>query len=281
MSRTMAAEKNYAAWSRQHVVSFYGSQRHRVDDLYDSERALLVPSVEACRSVLDIGCAAGGFCQIVQTLKPGICYVGVDASSDMVALARRRYPSATFEVNDGVPLPFGEGAFDLVLCTSVLHHNPNYRDMIRECYRVASLRCVIDLPRLVTAPYAFDRSTSYMVLKRRFHDGAGEIDEQQTIVPYVLEHPQPMFEFLLEGLRPRPRAIAAVGYYGHPNESVVLPVKPICFCVVYLLKGDAATARTRLLLDVPEDIEARLSLSGVERVEGGRATFPGFIQEGA
>lgn len=278
MSRTMANEKNYAAWSHDNVVKFYTGQRHRVEDLYTSERVLLVPAVTSCRSVLDVGCAAGGFYQIFQTLKPGIRYVGVDAVADMVAVARRRYPSVTFKVNEGIPLPFGQETFDLVLCTSVLHHNPNYRDMIRECYRVASRGCVIDLPRLVTAPYAFDRSTSYMVLKHRFHEGAGEIDEQQTIVPYVLENPQPMFEFLLEGLRPRPCAIAAVGYYGHPNESVVLPVKPICFCVVYLLKGDAATTRTELLLDVPEDIEAQLSLSGIERVEGGRVAIPGFIQ---
>ncbi len=278
MTRAAAGEKNYAAWSHGNVLQFYTGQRHTVDELYESERAVLMPAIASCASVLDVGCAAGGFYDILQALKPGIAYAGVDVVPEMIAAARARHPSVRFEVSDGATLDFTQKAFDLAFCTGVLLHNPNYEGMLRELYRVASRSCIIDLPRLVAAPYTFRLETSHMVLKRRFHDVAVGVDEQQTSVPYVLAQPQPMFEFLVEALDPKPRALVAVGYYGHPNESVVLPVKPVCFCVVYLAKGDRRTTRTKVLLDLPDDIAAQIRLRDVEYVQGGKAAIAGLIR---
>lgn len=271
-------QKNYAAWSQRNVVQFYTGQRHTVEELYDSERALLVPALESCASVLDVGCAAGGFSQILQALKAGIRYVGVDVSADLIAAARRSYPTSRFEVSDGSVLAFPDQAFDLTLCTGVLLHNPNYQEMIRECYRVARRGCVIDVPRLVSVPYTFDLATSYMVLKRRFREGTDGLDERHTIVPYVLSHPQPLFDCLVNGLKPRPSVVAAVGYYGQTNESVTLPVKPVCFCVVYLAKVGEAVQETKLLLDLPEEIKSQIQVDHVQVLREGRAAISHLIR---
>jgi ubiquinone/menaquinone biosynthesis C-methylase UbiE len=262
-------EPPYAAWSDQQVVAFYAHERHTLDNLYESERAILEPAAAGAGSVLDVGCAAGGFYPILRGLHPGIRYRGVDAVPEMVATARRRFPTVPFEVNDGKPLPYSDGAFELVLCTSVLHHNPDYQRMMQELYRVASRGCVMDLPRLVAHPYTFDRSTSYMRLAQRF--GSGTMgDQAQQAVPYVLCEARSIFEFLMGGLDPRPSALAAVGYYGEPDRSTVLPVKRVCFCVVYLAKGTAATQRTKAFLELPEEIAAQFPMDRVERLDGDR-----------
>ena len=263
-----------AAWSEAEIVRFYLRERRRVEDLYDSERAILEPSLVPCRSVLDVGCAAGGFSEILAALKPGLRYAGVDAAPAMVEAARRRYPALRFDVSEGGTLAFEDGAADLVLCTSVLHHNPDYEAMIRECYRVCRIGCVLDLPRLIRRPYAFDPATSFMRLDQRFEAG-----DAPWTVPYVLCNPQPMFSFLAEGLRPRPRMVAAVGYDGQPDPSVVIPSRPVCFCVAYLRKGDPHTTRTRLFLEMPPDIVEPLRLDGVEWLRGDRAALSRFISE--
>ena len=265
-------DKNYDAWAHESVVHFYATKRQTPQELYASERAILEPVVKRCRSLLDVGCGAGGFSEALRALNPQLRYTGVDAVPAMIAEARRRYPTVSFEISEGGRLPFSNGACDQVLCTSVLHHNPDYRSIIRELYRVARVGCVVDLPRLVVPPYAFDATTSYMVLKERFITDTDARDERSTVVPYVLANPQPMFEFLL-GLSPRPSAIAAVGYEGQPSPSVVIPIRPVCFCVIYVAKGDHGTRETRLLLDLPEPLVAELRLRDVQRFPGGREAF--------
>jgi SAM-dependent methyltransferase len=91
------------------------------------------------RSVLDLGCGDGHFTlRIYDAAKPrGI--VGVDAARVAVATARRnrtRQP-VEFVVADAHRLPFAEDAFDVALVQSILHHDDDPRDMIREAFRVA------------------------------------------------------------------------------------------------------------------------------------------------
>jgi SAM-dependent methyltransferase len=270
-------DKNYDAWAHARVVDFYATKRQTPHELYESERAILEPVITRCRSVLDVGCAAGGLSEALRLLNPQLRYVGVDAVPAMIAQARWRHPGVQFEVSDGSRLSFPDGAFDQVLCTSVLHHNPDYERMIAELYRVARHGCVLDLPRLVIEPDAFDPATSYMVLDERFAgDGSPSEETRSTIVPYVLANPRPLFEWLLS-LEPRPSGIAAVGYDGQPSPSVVIPIRPVCFCVIYVAKGNAATRRTSLLLDLPEPFAAELQIEGVQRVPGRRDAFPGFL----
>ncbi len=267
MNPVSQAENNFTAWSQSNIVEYYAKERRNVGDLYDSERALLMPALKNCASILDFGCAAGGFLSLLQTLNRRIRYVGLDVSPEMIRKARSFYPSVQFEVNDGSHLPFPDGSFDLAVCTGVLNHNPNYQRIVQELYRVAAKGCVLDLPRLVSVPYQYELSTSHMVLKKRFPT-ADPIHEGQTVVPYVLSNPQAIFEFLHNGLEPRPRTLVAIGYYGKPPESAILPVKSVCYCVVYLGKGDTPSGKTDTLMDLPNDILAQVHLDNVEYPKG-------------
>lgn len=79
--------------------------------------------------VLDVGCGTGTLA-IAATRRVGaagaVC--GVDAAPEMVARAKRKAMieglEARFDVAPAQALPFPENAFDVVLCTLMLHHLP-------------------------------------------------------------------------------------------------------------------------------------------------------------
>lgn len=76
------------------------------------------------RTAADIGCGTGRLYPAVRDcLAYAGGYLGIDASSHMLAVARRRYPAAQFRLGnllDGVPYPPQQ--FDLVVCSAVLGH---------------------------------------------------------------------------------------------------------------------------------------------------------------
>lgn len=75
------------------------------------------------RSVLDVGCGEGRWQPVLQRLRPGSRYAGVDASAYVVRRfgRRRNIRQGTFGRLDEAGL---EGPFDLVVCADVLHYVP-------------------------------------------------------------------------------------------------------------------------------------------------------------
>jgi SAM-dependent methyltransferase len=62
--------------------------------------------------VLDVGCGAGVFLHLLEEC--GASPFGLDASSELLALARQRVPSADIRQGDMQFLPHGDDSFDLV-----------------------------------------------------------------------------------------------------------------------------------------------------------------------
>lgn len=91
------------------------------------------------RSVIDIGCGDGFYTvQIWERLRPGRM-LAVDAAGTAVAAARRRCTTepVEFAVADVHRLPFPDDSFDVALVQSILHHDDDPRDVIREAFRLA------------------------------------------------------------------------------------------------------------------------------------------------
>ena len=95
----------------------------------------LVPPV-AGRRVLDAGCGAGR--TAAWLVEQGAEVVGVDVSQELLRLARERLPSASFRLADlAEPLPFEEGAFDLVVSSLAMHYLRDWVPTLRELRRIA------------------------------------------------------------------------------------------------------------------------------------------------
>ena len=74
-------------------------------------------------SVLDVGCGCGRVLRFLADEAPGVRFAGSDISAEAIAWDRDNIPFARFEVNGPEPpLPFEDGAFDLVIAISVLTH---------------------------------------------------------------------------------------------------------------------------------------------------------------
>lgn len=107
------------------------------------EAILEIAGLSSGERVLDVGCGTGTLAIDVkrQVGREGVVQ-GIDASEEMIALARKKADSrgvgADFQVAAAQDVPFADATFDVVLCTMVMHHLP--RDQreaaIAEMFRV-------------------------------------------------------------------------------------------------------------------------------------------------
>ena len=100
------------------------------------------------RTVLDVGTGTGR--AAIALARRGARVTGVDASSEMLQVARRRAGEARVDVSfvrgDAHALQFDDRSFDAVVCLRVLMHTPDWRRSLTELCRIARERIVIDYP---------------------------------------------------------------------------------------------------------------------------------------
>ena len=98
--------------------------------------------------VLDLGTGTGRAAMALA--RRGAIVTGVDASSEMLSVARRRAAeeglSIEFSEGDAHALAFPDRAFDAAVCFRLLMHVPDWRLAVRELCRVAGARVVFDYP---------------------------------------------------------------------------------------------------------------------------------------
>lgn len=137
--------------------------------------ALSVPP----RSVLDVGCGHGRFAALVRERARGASYCGIDASQELLALARQRADlpaSARFERVDVIAEPeaIPHGPFDLIGMFGVIHHVPG------EAQRTALLRALAS--RLApggTLAVAFWRTSADESAEKRVPFARAGVDERE------------------------------------------------------------------------------------------------------
>ena len=98
--------------------------------------------------VLDVGTGTGR--AAIALGKRGALVTGVDASSEMLDVARARAASAgvkiNFEPGDAHALPFADRSFDAAVSLRVLMHTPGWAQALSELCRVSRSRVVLDYP---------------------------------------------------------------------------------------------------------------------------------------
>ena len=102
----------------------------------------------AGRRVIDVGCGDGTYAhELFATCAPALL-VGVDAATEAVALATRRYaesaPRLRFETHDVYALPYAPRSFDVAIVRGLLHHVADAPRALAGISRLADEICVIE-----------------------------------------------------------------------------------------------------------------------------------------
>jgi 2-polyprenyl-3-methyl-5-hydroxy-6-metoxy-1,4-benzoquinol methylase len=99
-------------------------------------------------TILDVGTGTGR--AAIALARRGAAVTGIDASAEMLAVARRRALEAgaavTFVQGDAHGLIVADRSFDAVVCLRVLMHTPDWRQSLAELCRAARHRVVLDYP---------------------------------------------------------------------------------------------------------------------------------------
>ncbi len=96
--------------------------------------------------ILDVGCGEGYVLGALRAEGVTCPMHGIDFSQDAIALAQKRVPDATFEVNDALVVADAGRKYDLVLMTEVLEHIPNPERMLPVLERIAKRYVVTSVP---------------------------------------------------------------------------------------------------------------------------------------
>jgi SAM-dependent methyltransferase len=99
------------------------------------EAALERTGLQAGARVLDVGCGVGAFLRIVA--ERGGLPSGIDASEELIALARSRVPDADLRVGEMEELPWEDDSFDLVTGFNSFFFANDMVNALREARRVA------------------------------------------------------------------------------------------------------------------------------------------------
>ena len=236
-------------WSNQSAIDYYSENRHEISDLYPSETIFLPRVLFPGAKVLDVGCASGGFFNIMRSYEAHIEYTGVDLSERAVELAKERYPEATFIVTEGFELVFANNTFDVVHCTSVFNNEPNYQAMLQEMYRVSNRFVLMDI-RLLKGIGRQAES----VYNIQFNSEGVEAK-----VPYVVNDADEVANFVLQ-LDPKPKALRGTGYFHQVAKEAETPHDEVCMSLFLIQKGDQRVEQTTIDLgDLPIEFSAQQS----------------------
>lgn len=133
-------------------MRFGGPIGRLVADSQERVIARFLAPVEG-RTLLDVGTGTGR--AALALAARGALVTGVDASAEMLEVAKRRAAAAalavTFVQGDAHGLEFADRAFDAVTCLRVLMHTPDWRRSLAELCRVARRHVVFDYPALGSA----------------------------------------------------------------------------------------------------------------------------------
>lgn len=88
--------------------------------------------------LLDVACGTGEF--IIFSAPHISKGVGIDISSEMIALARQKaeknhLQNTAFKIGDVLRLPFNDQSFNIVVCRNAFHHMPQYPQVFSEMLR--------------------------------------------------------------------------------------------------------------------------------------------------
>jgi SAM-dependent methyltransferase len=219
---------NSESWSQNNVVSFFDSHRITSSDIYPSEWFFLKGLLQEDISILDIGCAQGGFAGIIDEHLSKFSYVGVDISKEMINKASLKYPQHLFHhVSEGDYSAIS-GLYDMTLVLGILHLHETWRETIKIAWKHTKSALILDLRETFDKTIE-DKEKSYFTM-----DINGTNDDYSEVLPYNVINSGEALKIITSicsGLE----KITHYGYSQKPSSTAVTPINKI-FANVYLIE---------------------------------------------
>lgn len=86
------------------------------------------------KSLLDVGCGSGLFCEMAA--ETGATVTGMDATAELIEKAKDRVPNVTLLTGEMEELPFGDDTFDVVTGFNSFQYAENTKNALAEALRV-------------------------------------------------------------------------------------------------------------------------------------------------
>jgi SAM-dependent methyltransferase len=211
-----------AIWDESGWPEYYETHRTTTREVYPSEWFFLKDLLTEGMSVLDIGCAVGGFASVLSEQLQRFQYTGVDISEEMVLRARRKHPRHQFHKIENADLSsLTTCEYDLVVCLGVLHLTHGWRELVSSAWRHTKKSLILDL-RESHVPTIEDPTVSYF--KVDFLLGTGL--STTTVLPYNIVNSADALGTLIRVCQGAGR-LQHFGYLSAPNGAAVTPAKDI------------------------------------------------------
>jgi ubiquinone/menaquinone biosynthesis C-methylase UbiE len=159
--------------------------------LLEQQAALLAASLAPLdrRRIADVGTGTGRAAIGLATRGAGV--VGLDASSEMLGVARRRAAEAgvsiEFAVGDAHALPLADRGVDAAVCLRVLMHAIDWERCLAELCRVSKWRVVFDFPSASSAA-AIESAVRRARLRRGHKVEAYRVFSEREITAALARH---------------------------------------------------------------------------------------------
>ncbi len=185
---------------------------------------------ESRPSILDIGCAAGGFYRYFRKLSPGGEYTGFDISEPAISHAQRLYPQGDFRLFDGNISALGSQDTDIVFSRDVVHHQQDPRKFLSDLY---------------------GRAGKYLLLRLRTRQVGETVYDTELSCQHTYGHWVPFIVFneaelldIFRSLSPRPSKVTILK---HP---IILGGQLARYLPKPLYQPDAGAAETAVMVEV-------------------------------
>lgn len=212
-----------STWGLEKVVDFYKSSRDTPQDLYPTEQHFILPRLKEGMSILDIGCATGGFATAFKQQISDFEYTGLDVSSEMIKVAKEKNPEHQFHVIEEADFsPLKDKTFDLVICLGILHLHPAWRETAIQAWKHVKGSFIFDL-REIASPTVEDINESSF--KMDFN--GGDETHKETILPYILLNTNDALNFVLSNFSEQAKEIQHLGQLKKPRTSSPMPTSQV------------------------------------------------------
>ncbi len=225
-------------WGSHGNEDFFSLSRSNPKDLYRSEKFFLPKIVKEVGSCLDVGCACGGFCNIMKSFNPQLRYTGIDIIPKFIEVARRTYKDSEFKVCDATATDFNASTFELVHCSGILHLTSYFKEIVREMYRVSSKYVLCDF-RLTEQDDVIGEMGVNLV---------GQ-EAATQVLPYYVLNIEKLVDFI-KTLTPKPKLIEIKGYKHPPTKLARIDIDKIFMAFFLMQKGDGANDEVKVSINL-------------------------------